>query len=239
MALLLSVIACSEPPESPPPLKQVVVSGAIPAMQEPEIQLPAKGEEGVANPSPVSPAGNPATPPAQDMLPTVSDGPSAVPVSSARSVSPGSAPVESPRDSGQSPDVVEADTGEPKESAYSPEGKIDPFDPLIKPDIPAAGNAEDNEQKPKRILTPLEKMDLNQVKLVAVVMTDSGNIAMVEEVTGKGYFVNVGTYMGRNGGRVTEIENDRITVVESVKDYKGDIVERFHELVLLKPEIED
>lgn len=119
--------------------------------------------------------------------------------------------------------------------AYEPASSLDPFMPLIqeKPVVPSAPPEPD---KPQRILTPLEKMSLSQIKLVAVVQGENLNVAMVEEASGKGYEVRIGTYIGRNGGRVVDIESDRIVVREMVTDFKGVVNERFQELKLHKPD---
>jgi type IV pilus assembly protein PilP len=58
---------------------------------------------------------------------------------------------------------------------------------------------------------------------------------MVEEATGKGYEVRIGTYMGKNGGQVVDIQSDHIVVKELVADFKGIVTERFQELKLHKP----
>jgi type IV pilus assembly protein PilP len=57
---------------------------------------------------------------------------------------------------------------------------------------------------------------------------------MVEDATGKGYEVRIGTYMGKNGGQVVDIQSDRILIREMVADFKGIVTERFEELKLHK-----
>ena len=79
-------------------------------------------------------------------------------------------------------------------------------------------------------------MTLNQLKLVAVVMGENRKIAMVEEASGKGYEVSIGTYMGKKQGQVVDIQFDRIVVKEMAADANGFMTERFQEL---KPQIAD
>ncbi len=124
---------------------------------------------------------------------------------------------------------------------YNSEGKIDPFRPLIQTQKKEAqrsgkgpGSQPPVDEGPKRILTPLEKLDLSQIRLVAIVRTQTGSMAMVEETSGKGYVVKVGTYIGTNSGRIVEIKKDRLIVKESVKDFKGEFVDRFQEMKLHK-----
>ncbi|WP_161626875.1 pilus assembly protein PilP [Desulfospira joergensenii] len=119
---------------------------------------------------------------------------------------------------------------------YSSKGKIDPFTPLVreKEASPPQANGALPEEEPKRVLTPLEKMELSQLKLVAVILMENKKIAMVEEATGKGYEVGIGTYMGKDSGQVTQINQSSIIIKEIVKDYKGNRKERFQEMKLHK-----
>ncbi|MBF0201350.1 MAG: pilus assembly protein PilP [Desulfamplus sp.] len=118
---------------------------------------------------------------------------------------------------------------------YSGQGKIDPFDPLVKdtPELPKERVVVEDEA-PRRILTPLEKLDFSQMKLVAVLNRDAGSVAMVQESGGKGYLVNIGTYIGRNSGQVVKIEKDKLIIQEQVKDYQGNLIDRFQEMKLNK-----
>ncbi len=122
---------------------------------------------------------------------------------------------------------------------YSSEGKIDPFRPLIETQATTAVAVDAGPEKPTRMLTPLEKFDLSQIRLVAVVMAESGKVAMVEEASGKGYVVKIGTYVGKDGGEVEQILEDRIVIRETVKDFRGKAVARIREMKLHKQAIEE
>lgn len=117
---------------------------------------------------------------------------------------------------------------------YNPEGKIDPFVPLFKEEQVAIP-AQKEKKRRRANLTPLEKVDLSQLRLLGVILAPSGNRAMVSEVNGKGYVVTVGTYMGIASGRVVEILSDRIIVEEEVENILGKISLRKRELKLQKP----
>jgi Tfp pilus assembly protein PilP len=121
------------------------------------------------------------------------------------------------------------------DQSYKAISSLDPFAPLIQEEPPASPEPRKPE-KPRRIITPLEKMTLNQLKLVAVVMGENLKIAMVEEASGKGYEVGIGTYMGKNQGQVVDIQFDRIVVKEMAADANGIMTERFQEL---KPQTAD
>ncbi|MEJ2474650.1 MAG: pilus assembly protein PilP [Desulfobacterales bacterium] len=116
---------------------------------------------------------------------------------------------------------------------YNPLGKIDPFEPLFK-DEPELAPSE-SKRKKRVPRTPLETIDLGQLKLVGVILASSGNRALVQEASGKGYIIKEGTYIGVNSGKVTEIKNDRVIVEEEIEDVVGKPTIRNKELVLPKP----
>ena len=119
---------------------------------------------------------------------------------------------------------------------YDSKNRVDPFMPLIAEKNASAGSGSSVDTEPKRTLTPLEKMALSQVKLVAVVEMQDRAIAMVEDAGGKGYEVSIGTYIGPNGGRVTSITREGIKIEEKVKDYKGKHRKRYEEIKFHKSE---
>ncbi len=119
---------------------------------------------------------------------------------------------------------------------YSSEGKLDPF---ISPIAKATKKETTKKGKKKRItrkLTPLEKLDLSQIKLVAVITMKSRkrNVAMVQESSGKGYMVKVGTYIGTNSGRIIKIQNDRIIIKEQIRNFNGVLEDQLKTMKLQK-----
>jgi len=133
-----------------------------------------------------------------------------------------------PASASSAPVPEKKETG-PELTKYSGEGKVDPFMPLIK-------NEPVKSKEPARPRTPLERLDYSQMKLVAIVARGEEHVAMVEEASGKGYIVLVGTYIGRNGGVVSNIGKDRVIVHERIKDFKGDMITRTQEIKLNKTE---
>jgi type IV pilus assembly protein PilP len=123
----------------------------------------------------------------------------------------------------------------PAAVSYNPAGKIDPFAPLVKDEPGKALQAEKSKREKHEPTTPLELVDLSQLKLTAIIRTPSGLKAMVEESTGKGYIVGMGTYMGVHSGKVVNILKDRVVVEEEVEDALGNIVNRNSELKFQKP----
>ena len=144
------------------------------------------------------------------------------------------------------PASVQADVVPPKKPAqpasqivllsdiYDPAGKLDPFLPLYKEE-PVAKAKKEKKKKRRLPLTPLEKVDLSQLKLVGIIRAPSGNRAMVQEASGKGYIVKKGTYIGINAGRVIEILKDRLIVLEEVETALGTYKLQKRELTIKKP----
>jgi type IV pilus assembly protein PilP len=119
---------------------------------------------------------------------------------------------------------------------YNPENKIDPFMPLFKEGPKAKVETPQKVEREKRIpRTPLERIDLSQLKLVGIIQSSNGNKGLVEEASGKGYIISIGTYMGTNGGKVIEISKDRVIAEEEVDDVLGKLTLQKRELKLQKP----
>ena len=119
-----------------------------------------------------------------------------------------------------------------KEKYYIRKGRIDPFEPFLRapePEIPADAQAELNRRVPR---TPLEKIDMSQLKLTGILRAESKTRALVQEVSGKGYIIDEGTYIGNKGGQVSKILKDRIVVSEKALDVFGKITVLERELKL-------
>ncbi len=117
---------------------------------------------------------------------------------------------------------------------YNPEGKLDPFAPLFR-EKPEEIATVKKPVRPDRLLTPLEKVDLSQLKLVGIITAPSGNKALVKEASGKGYIVKKGTYIGIHSGKIVEITHDKVIVEEEVEDIYGKISATKKTLQLQKP----
>lgn len=120
---------------------------------------------------------------------------------------------------------------------YNPKGKIDPFAPFFEDERTSALLSDQMRRSVPR--TPLEKLDLSQLKLVGIILSESGNSAIVEESSGKGYIIDKGTYIGNNRGRVAQILKDRVIIEEIVKYGISEASILKKELKLQKPPGED
>ena len=115
---------------------------------------------------------------------------------------------------------------------YDARGKVDPFESMFR-EKPVSVKAK---KKKKRIpQTPLERIDLSQLKLVGIVLSENDNKALMEDSRGKGYVVRRGTYIGVNSGKVVQINKDRIVIEEEFEDVFGKIILRQREIKLPKP----
>ena len=106
---------------------------------------------------------------------------------------------------------------EEKDYVYDPSGKRDPFQPFIAAQTPVKPVGEEVP------ITPLQKYDLSQLKLVAILVGKGEGRAMVEDSEGKGYIIEKGVYVGRNFGKVKAVLKDRVIIEERYKDYMGQV----------------
>lgn len=111
----------------------------------------------------------------------------------------------------------------------------DPFEPLFESKHGRVAAKKKRANRVSRARTPLETLDLSQVKLVGVMLSDKGNTALVEDATGKGYVIKEGTYIGLNAGKVVQILKDRFIVVEEIEDVHGKMIPHKKIIKLNKP----
>ncbi len=100
---------------------------------------------------------------------------------------------------------------------YQLTGRADPFKPFIAPKTVNPNDLVDDNKE----LTGMQLFEPGQLSLVAIMDTPSGRIAMVEDVTKKGYMLRKGILIGRNG-EVTEIMKDQVVVTETAHTRGGD-----------------
>ncbi len=74
--------------------------------------------------------------------------------------------------------------------------------------------------KGKKVL-PLEQFEVSDFELVGIVTGSGIKKAMVQDLTGKGYFIQVGTRIGKMGGKVTRITGKEVVIEEPFRDFLG------------------
>jgi len=77
-----------------------------------------------------------------------------------------------------------------------------------------------------RASEPLEDFDLGALKLVAIMQMGGKRAAMVENHEGKGFVVRKGSYIGRDNGRVVNITERNVEIMEDEFNAVGEIVQR-------------
>lgn len=103
------------------------------------------------------------------------------------------------------PEGMAEATVEEEAFAYNPAGRRDPFAPLVYQISTAPA-------KEQRTLGPLEKFELNEFRLLAMMIVRGEPHAMVKAPDGKSYTVVPGDLMGPNGGVVKRIETKAFEV---------------------------
>ncbi|HTN69479.1 MAG TPA: pilus assembly protein PilP [Methylomirabilota bacterium] len=114
----------------------------------------------------------------------------------------------------EDPLVSEKKAEEPAAPPIFTPGRRDPFRPFTL-------NVRSSPARRRDNLSPLERYELGQLKLVAVIWDVREPSAMVEDAGGLGYRVKVGTPIGLNDGKIKSIQRDGIVVEEFYLDLYG------------------
>jgi type IV pilus assembly protein PilP len=100
--------------------------------------------------------------------------------------------------------------------SYNPIGKRDPFRSYL------ADIDQLQRDEPKRRLEPTEMFDIDQFRLTGLVTGTSQPKAMVEDPTGRGHVVKIGTRLGKKGGVVTRITTTGMVITEEFRTPTGE-----------------
>ncbi len=102
---------------------------------------------------------------------------------------------------------------QPSNRPVAPVIRRDPFQPMTV--------QTKRRPQPRENLTPLERFELGQLKLVGIIWDAKEPRAMVEDSAGLGYIVIVGTPIGSNEGKVKAIRPTEVVVQEFYTDFYG------------------
>jgi Tfp pilus assembly protein PilP len=109
--------------------------------------------------------------------------------------------------------VLKKRNPEPESPKFIRKVDRDPFRP---PTIQARTGTRSRDN-----LSPLERFELGQLKVVGIVWDVKEPRAMIEDNAGLGYTILVGTPIGGSEGRVKGIHRDQVVVEEFFQDVSG------------------
>lgn len=110
-----------------------------------------------------------------------------------------------------------------KKFLYQSEGRRDPFVPLssIKKPIGVSTGAP---------ITPLERFELTQFRVLGVIVGKGDPKAMVKAPDGKSYILSIGTKIGKNSGVIIDINSQVLLVEEKYFDFSGNVRTNIQEI---------
>jgi len=97
---------------------------------------------------------------------------------------------------------------------------LDPFVPFITLETSTEAHPEEDSSQAGFALTPLQKMTMSEIErgLKAITWGQLGSRAVIEDSTGRGYIVSIGTPAGEHGGVITQILSDRLVIQQEIYD---------------------
>lgn len=100
---------------------------------------------------------------------------------------------------------------------YNPAGKRDPFAGFLNKSREAANKVAEDAP-------PLQRWDVEKFSLKGVIWDTSAPRALLIDPDGLGHVVRVGTYVGRNWGKVSAISPSGVVVTEEYQTLDGELV---------------
>jgi type IV pilus assembly protein PilP len=98
-------------------------------------------------------------------------------------------------------------------ASYNASSKPDPF-------LPPQASLDSKGGKKTHVL-PLEQFEISDLELVGVITGPRLKKAMVQDPTNKGFLIQIGTPIGKRGGKVIQIADREVIIEESFMDFMG------------------
>ena len=98
---------------------------------------------------------------------------------------------------------------------YNPIGKRDPFRSFLS----TGGRVKDETPR-----TPLQRYEIDEYRLVGIIWGIDRPRALVEDPEKVGHVMEIGTYIGKNWGKVTQITSTDVVVTEEYQTIDGELV---------------
>jgi type IV pilus assembly protein PilP len=106
---------------------------------------------------------------------------------------------------------------------FNPKGRPDPFQPFVEAELARKRLAEAKEKRRQQALplSPLQRLPVEQFRLVGIAGNDRARKAMVQDPAGKYYPLVPGTLIGLNNARVLAIRETSVLLEEPAATKKG------------------
>lgn len=104
-----------------------------------------------------------------------------------------------------------------EEYFYNPAGKRDPFKPFFETNKGSVAPPDPNSP-------PLQRWDVDKFMLTGVIWNTTVPKALLIDPEGIGHVIEMGTYVGRNFGKVTSISDQSVVVTEEYQTMDGELV---------------
>lgn len=120
-----------------------------------------------------------------------------------------------------------------EEYVYDPAGRRDPFRPykFVRPQSPTVGKGP---VKPEETLEPLQRFEIDQLTVLAILWDVKQPRALVRDGDGKVHTLVKNTKLGRNNGYVAAIREGEIVIMEMFDEEGGKTVKRARTLEFKK-----
>ncbi len=112
---------------------------------------------------------------------------------------------------------------------------LDPFDSKILAPDTAADHTSTIAPDPNRVPEFLESFPLDGLRMVGTVNQDKQLWALIRIPDGAVHRVKAGNYMGKNHGKITNIEETRVTLQEIIENGFGGYKEQENSIALTDP----
>ena len=99
---------------------------------------------------------------------------------------------------------------------YNPIGKRDPYRSFL-----SLGERGSEDETPR---TPLQRYEIDEYHLVGIIWGIDRPRALVEDPDNVGHVMEIGTYIGKNWGKVTQITSSEVVVTEEYQTIDGELV---------------
>jgi len=106
---------------------------------------------------------------------------------------------------------------------FNPKGRPDPFKPFVEAELARKKLAEAKEKRRQQALplSPLQRLPVEQFRLVGIAGNDRARKAIVQDPTGKYYPLVPGTLIGLNSARVVAVRETSVLLEEPAAGKKG------------------